>query len=325
VERHQVLANWLPDGKRAALCFSIDDVHPGKSCDAYEAGGDLEKGALRHVLWLLDRHPQLRVTLFVAADWREIAAIPTRRLLALIPGVRERFFLTPVLPEGTMRLDRHPEFVRFLQSMPRTELGYHGLVHVHRGRRVVIEFQDESVEQDVRTLSRAMEIFRAAGITPVAGMCPPGWEAPSNLQRAMAEVGMTFLASARDVWTPIAEDALTDMSGVKGVSLIQPQRITDGLIHFTSNFAPNNPIDRAVQIIERNGLLAFKGHIVKHGTHGSAIDGVDEHFVNYLDVVLSTLEDRYGDDLWWTSFDEIATRSRSTGALDEPCAAAEAG
>ncbi len=37
-------ARWLPEGKRAAVCFTIDDVHPATSEDHYEAGGDLEKG-----------------------------------------------------------------------------------------------------------------------------------------------------------------------------------------------------------------------------------------------------------------------------------------
>jgi hypothetical protein len=311
MERKGPIPNWLPDGKRAAVCFSIDDVHPAKSSDAYEAGGDLGKGALRHVQWLLDRHPQLEVTLFVAADWREIAPVSTRKLLALIPGVAERAYLTPVLPQGTMRLDRHPDFVRFLKGMPRTDIGFHGLYHVHRGQKIVIEFQDEPVVQMKWKLERAKEIFKDAGIDSVAGMCPPGWDAPLNLQTAMADVGMTFLCSARDVRTPVSGEAMTNMSGMKGVSLIYPQKITGGLIQMTSNFAPNNPIDRAFEIIESGGLLAFKGHIVKKWKHYFAIDGVDEHYVNYWDVIMTTLENKYGDALWWTSFDEIARRCRA--------------
>ncbi len=319
MERKCPIPNWLPEGKKAAVCFSIDDVHPGKSSDFYEAGGDLENGALGHVQWLLDRHAQLKVTLFVAPDWRELEPFPTRKLLALIPGVAEKAYLTPILPKGTMRLDRHPEFVRFLKGMERTEIGFHGLYHVHRGKRIVIEFQDEPVEEMKWKLERAREIFEDAGLIPVAGMCPPGWEAPSNLQTAMADVGMAFLCSARDVRTPISREALTNMSGMAGVSLIYPQEVTGGMIQMTSNFAPNNPIDRAFLIIELGGLLAFKGHIIKKGTRDFAIDGVDEHYVNYWDVIMTTLESRYGDDLWWTTFDEIARRCRLGDASTEPC------
>ena len=37
--------DWLPDGRKAAVVFTIDDVHPGTSADVYEAGGDLGNGA----------------------------------------------------------------------------------------------------------------------------------------------------------------------------------------------------------------------------------------------------------------------------------------
>src|SRR4051794_845169 len=109
-------ASWwreelLPPGRRAAICFSIDDIHPGKSTDAYEAGGDLGKGALGHVEWLLSRHPKAKVTLFATPDWRQVSPHITRPLLAKVPYFRDRVYLSRVLPRGTMRLTRHPEFV----------------------------------------------------------------------------------------------------------------------------------------------------------------------------------------------------------------------
>ena len=30
---------WLPPGKDCAVVFSIDDIHPARSTDYYEAGG----------------------------------------------------------------------------------------------------------------------------------------------------------------------------------------------------------------------------------------------------------------------------------------------
>jgi len=39
-------ARWLPPGKTAAVCLSIDDVHPAGSADGCDAGGDLSDGAL---------------------------------------------------------------------------------------------------------------------------------------------------------------------------------------------------------------------------------------------------------------------------------------
>ena len=35
-------------------------------------------------------------------------------------------------------------------------------------------------------------------------------------------------------------------------------------------------------------------------------DGVDEVYMNYIDTLLIILKDRYGDQLWFASMDEIA-------------------
>jgi hypothetical protein len=41
-----------------------------------------------------------------------------------------------------MRVDRFPDFVAFLNAMPRTEVAAHGLHHLHPGPQLAIEFQD---------------------------------------------------------------------------------------------------------------------------------------------------------------------------------------
>ena len=78
----------------------------------------------------------LHVTLFTTPDWRELSPLATRKLAARIPVVRDRMYLTPVLPKGTMCLGRHPEFASYLVGLPRTEVALHGLHHVHPGRTV---------------------------------------------------------------------------------------------------------------------------------------------------------------------------------------------
>jgi len=67
---------WLPEGKIGAVCFSIDDVHPGTSADAYEAGGDLTHGALGTMMRLQQRHRELKLTLCVTPDWRLKSLVP---------------------------------------------------------------------------------------------------------------------------------------------------------------------------------------------------------------------------------------------------------
>lgn len=299
--------DWLPPGKKAAICFSIDDVHPGKSSDAYEAGGDLGRGVFKYVEWLLRRHPYLYITLFVTPDWQEIVSFPTRRLLARIPYLRDRIYLTRILPAGTMRLDNHPDFVRYLKQLPRTEIGLHGLHHVSRGINAVMEFQNQSIEECGRMLKQAIAIFKDANLGFVLGMAPPSWNLPANLAQAMAELGFSFVISARDLITPVSSIAVTNMSGIKGVSLIHPQLIGDGrLVHIPTNFQATSSIDRAIQIIEANGLLSIKGHIVKHSFGHVMLDGIDETYCNYLDSLFSELRQHYGESLWWASMSQIA-------------------
>lgn len=305
---------WLPDGKTAAVCFSIDDLHPGKSTDAYEAGGDLADGSLRHVEWLLSRHPDLRITLFTTADWRELSPAPTGRILPRIPYLRDRVFLGGAYPPGTMRLDRHPEFVAYLKALPKTEIALHGLHHIARGQSIAVEFRDRSSEDCKRILRAAIAIFERAGLPYVRGICPPGWDLTPQLAEASIAEGFEFVASARDIITPISTSAVTAMSGIRGVSLIYPEPVyEDRLLHFAINFQATSDIGRALEIIDYGGLLNVKAHIVKNAMGHVALDGMDALYRNYLDVLFTELERRYADSLWWTSMGEIA------GRYAQPC------
>jgi hypothetical protein len=306
--------DFLPPGKRAAICFTIDDVHPGKSSDHYDGGGDLGAGALGHVQSLLERHPYLHVTLFTTADWREISPFPSK-LLAKIPIVRERMYLARVHPEGTMRIDRHPAFLAYLRSLPRTEIGLHGLHHIHPGPLVHVEFQDDPASVHRDKLRRMLEIFDASKLPYVRGMCPPGWNAPESLLRVMGELDFEFVASARDIKTNITRDAKTDMSGVRGAPLLFPAFVGDtNLIHVATNFQATSRWERAAAIVEEGGLLAVKAHIIKHAFGHTALDGVDALYCNFLDLLFERLHREYGDSLWWTTMGEVANRLRSQPA-----------
>lgn len=304
-------APWLPDHYDAAVTFSIDDIFPGRSSDAYEAGGDLGEGALGHVAWLLERHPRLRVTLFTAPDWRELSAFPTRRLLARVPRLRDRVMLAATLRPGTMRLDRHPDFVEYLRELPRTEVGLHGLHHVNRGVRIPVEFAGRGRAECTEMLRRALEIFEMAGLPKPRGMSPPGWDIHEDLAGAMATVGLEYVASARDLITPVTNDATTAMSGLHGVPLVHPALVFGGqLVHVPSNFSATNPLERALELGAAGGLVSIKAHIVKTAFGHVMLDGLDALYRNYIDVVLSRLEDRYGDGLWFATMADVAERAR---------------
>ncbi|APO54314.1 peptidoglycan/xylan/chitin deacetylase (PgdA/CDA1 family) [Bradyrhizobium diazoefficiens] len=299
--------DWLPPGKKAAVVFTIDDVHPGTSRDSYEAGGDLDHGQLRFLIRLLTAHSKLRATLFVTADWRAKHPSVSHPLLMHIPGVRRLWCEWNTLPEGTMRIDRFPRFIEFLKNLPRVEIGLHGLTH-NRGRHPThLEYLDASEEECRRSLAGIFQIFHAANLAFVPGMSPPGWYLSHGLARAMRDAGLTFVGSSRDLVSAVHREARSGMSGLTGTSLIAPQWISGGLLNFTTNYQATSTIDRARSIIDHGGLLAIKAHVIKRAGSYVALDGLGEEYCDHLHAVFDYLE-TVGEDLWWTSMGEIAAR-----------------
>jgi hypothetical protein len=98
-------ADWLPPGKVAAVCMSVDDVHPTAPM-AGEPVGNAARNALGHLEWLIHRHPRLRVTLFTTADWRSRSAAPTRQWRRRLPIVRHAFHASDVLGRGRHHASR---------------------------------------------------------------------------------------------------------------------------------------------------------------------------------------------------------------------------
>jgi hypothetical protein len=307
-----MIQNFLPKDKKAAVCFTIDDIHPGKSTGHYDAGGDLAEGKLGMIEKLMKRHPKLKMTVFLTADWRMINPFPTRKFLASIPGLRDNLYLTKILPKGSMQLRKHNEFVDYLKSFNNTEIAFHGLYHCHKGLLSNLEFQEQSKIEFLDILSQIEEEFEACNFDYTKGLCPPNWLAPNNLVKAMVEKKFNYLASGRDLFTPISKDAVTNMSGLKGVSIMYPEWIAgENLIHIPANFNATRPIDRAIDIIEHGGILSIKAHIVKQFPGHTLYDGVDEVYMNYLDTMLTILEGKYGESLWFATMDEIATQART--------------
>lgn len=319
---------WLPSDKKAAVCFSIDDVHPAGSADTFDAGGDLGHGALGRVARLLERQPQLRITLFVTPDWRRMDLVRTRKWLTRVPLLRERIHWAPLAPKGRFRIDRFPDFVAYLNALPRTDCAVHGLHHAHRGPRLAVEFQGQSRSKCRALVREARRIFVSAGLRHVAGFAPPAWNTPPALCAALRDEDFRFVASARDLDTPVSAGARAAGHGLRGASLIQPTWVacestrattsagaTGGrLVHFTTNFQATSRIERARAIIEEGGLLFVKAHIFKRGGGITMLDGLDDEYCAYLERLWRELDDRYGDTLWWTSLDEVANRCRAMAA-----------
>lgn len=305
------MKGWLPDGKIGAVCFSIDDVHPGTSQDPYEAGGDLTFGALGRMVELQRLHPQLKLTLCVTPDWRLKSLVPDTLVLRRIPWLKTRVHWTRRHPAGHFRLDRHPQLVRYLNTLERSEVVLHGLTHSHPGPHFAVEFQDQSVRQCIRTVERGMEIFGAAGVRFVRGYVPPAWNAPAALIAALGRLGFEFLCSARDLQTDVTREAVTAMSGLTGVSLLYPQLVGDHrLVHLSCNFQATSPLDRALAILHLGGVLHIKAHIFKSGGGHVMLDGLDDTYCGYLDRVFAEINKHFGDRIWWPHLSEVAGRAR---------------
>jgi hypothetical protein len=297
---------WYCPGKSAAVVMSVDDIFPGTSQSVYEAGGDLEHGALGHLLWLLERHPQLQLTLFVTPDWRRTSPA-AHRVWRHIPWLRDRVYLAKVLPKGTMDIRKYPEFVAFLNAMPRTEIALHGLHHINPGHAVSVEFQHGDRKSCAAMLSEAMRIFEDSGLRHARGLQPPGWICSPALQQACRDVGIEWITSARDILTPVSRDAKTAMSGLNGVSMLFPERIASSLLHFTTNFQATSAPERAFDVLDAGGILSIKAHITKDVPGHSHLDGVDRLYMNYLDRLFGDIEQRYGDLIEWTTLGRLAT------------------
>src|SRR5579863_6873058 len=304
---------WHSPGKSAAVVMSVDDVFPGTSQSAYESGGDLEKGALGRLLWLLERHPKLRLTLFVTPDWRRISPV-AHRFLRHLPWIRDRVYLASVLPKGTMDLRRHPKFVAFLNMMPRTEIAMHGLHHINQGHSVSVEFESRDRSTCTAMLTEAIRIFDKSGLRYVRGLQPPGWNCSMALQQACRDVGIDWLASARDIEMPVSRDAKTAMSGLTGVSMLFPERIAPGLVHISTNFQATSAPERAFDILDAGGVLSIKAHIAKNVPGHMHLDGVDDLYMNYLDRLFDDIEDRYGETIDWTTLGQLAASLSASSA-----------
>ena len=305
-----IVDNWLLENKKAAVCFSIDDLHPAMlSKHGYDAGGDLGQGVFGKVSWLLERHPQLKVTLFTTADWRELSPFPTRRLLAKIPYIRDYFYLAKIQPKGTFQIDKFPDFINFFENNNLVEIGLHGLHHCHKGLKIPVEFQNQSYKECDQIIKKMLSIFESSKITYTNVFTPPAWNASENLIRALLNNNIRSLASARDIITPIAKNAKNAMSGYPNVSILYPEFIENNtLIHFSSNFQATNQYDRAFDVIECNGLLSIKAHIIKNSYGHISLDGVDDKYMNYLDKLFCQIEDKYADNIWWTTMGELSNK-----------------
>jgi hypothetical protein len=171
----------------------------------------------------------------------------------------------------------------------------HGLHHP--GRLVSVEFQNQDRVHCAKLLDEAIRIFDQSGLRWTRGLQPPGWNCPPALRQACHDVGIEWIMSARDIWTPVTRQATTAMSGLADVSMLFPERIVPNLLHITTNFQATSPAERAFEIVDAGGVLSIKAHISKKLPGHTHLDGVDRVYMNYLDRLFDQIKDLYGEEI----------------------------
>jgi hypothetical protein len=299
------IRHFLPR-PRAAVVLTVDGICPGPRDASLEAGGELERGALGDLLWLLDRHPQLRLTLFVSPDGRETSPVPNSPLRPL-SWLRDRVFQAPMLPKAGMDLRHYPDFVQFLNAMPRTEVGLHGLYHSHQAPRIAREFQNHDTATCSAMMQEAIATFEQSGLHFSRGLQPPGRSLPPALRQACAALGVEWVTSGRDLHSRLHPEAVAAAGcGLEGASLVYPQRTAEGLLHFPVNFQASSPAERAFDLLDLGGVLSVKAQVGKRAPGHEQTEGVDRVAMNFLDQLFSRIEDHYGDDIAWTTMGAIS-------------------
>ncbi len=287
----------------------MDDVHPAGSVP----GGDWDvaRRALDVLARLCERHPRLSVTFFTTPDWRSLSPRPSPGFAARLPVVGRLVHHVPVLPAGTYRLARHPEFCGRLRAWPRGEVAVHGLHHVKRGPDPLLELDGLGEARSRAVLAAALALFEEAGFPRPRGAAPPGWSAPDPLLRAMDALGLTFFTSARDLETPPAEGALASGSGRRDLPLFAPSLVPGTrLVHVPTNFQATSTRQRAVAVVRAGGLLGIKAHLLEGLGSYRALDGLSPAYGEHLHAVLSDVEDALSDGVFWPTLSELSEAVR---------------
>ena len=83
------------------------------------------------------------------------------------------------------------------------------------------------------------------------------------------------------------------------------------MVHLTCNFQATSSVERALQILRLGGLLpARQGTYLQDRGGHQMLDGLDDLYCNYLDLLFTHLHQQFGSRLWWAHLSEVAARLR---------------
>jgi predicted deacetylase len=172
--------------KRSVFVVGVDDVHPESSSVGWDYGGDLEQGALGLISNFFNRHPQVKITLFVTPSWRSSAVYELNSLkhqIAMLGKSNVQTYIRRLLIRRLkyrsypIDLERHRNRCRYLEgfvTVGRIGIGVHGLDHFQNHRPFSAEFERLGREEARNRLRQAQGFLARANLTFERAFSPPG-------------------------------------------------------------------------------------------------------------------------------------------------------
>jgi len=290
----------------AMFNLNFDDIHPESSTIGTDCGGDKEKGVFKYFKKIWKIYPDVKITLFITANWIDRANI--RGLTYYLNRILGRKY-TKKWELDTFRIDKFTGWCKWLNRFENFETANHGLYHHREINPHSAEFQDMSYEECLFRLKESEKIFENSGLKHVKGFRAPGWGISDGLFEALKGLNYDFIACSADTTTKISKHARSNGAGIKNAPLIYPS-YHKGLINIPQNWdIMKSDVKRALEIVKCNGLISAKGHIAHVYDRELTGNGLNqESFEN----IMALLEELENYNIEYLTMKEIANKYKRT-------------
>ncbi|MDI6639970.1 MAG: hypothetical protein QMD78_04015, partial [Methanocellales archaeon] len=150
------------------MVIGIDDVHPESSRDGLDFGGDTDEGVLGLLLNWIERHPHVKITLFVTPNWQlKSQNVPyihfiKRTFQNNFIGTLATFLVRKWPPDKfTISDEKYLEWCNFMRAQVvdnKFSLGIHGYSH-YNPNYIAQEFEHLSDDETEYRVMEALRLF----------------------------------------------------------------------------------------------------------------------------------------------------------------------
>jgi len=255
--------------------LNFDDVHPEKSSNIADCGGDLEDGVFGYILELIGQFPKIKVTFFVTPNWIDKPEDPFP-IKHIKKSLRVNYKNT--WKDEPFRLDRHKEWCKWLNRHSKNiEVAVHGYVHHNPNHGIwhSQEFKGASYEESLQKIKNAEALFKKADLKFVKGFRPPGWGFSDGTLKALKEMKYTFIAVSP---SRSRGCKVSHLSGLKNI----PQ-----------NWSIREDVSKGLEMAAKCGGVYAKGHICDKYGKDYIGNGLNKERYEKIASLLEKLENDY--------------------------------